>query len=533
MLSKSVERAQKKVEERNFMIRKNVLEYDEVMEYQRDFFYGLRQDILEGQGIKDLIFQYITESVEDKISECLARDYVSTQIGAWAVERLGWAVEIDKLKGKEPDDVIRWLRNEAKAEARQTIDVTLGEYMPYGTDPVDWNLKGLAEWARNRFNVEMKPHLVREMTQDEVMSKLCDAAFAAIDRAELEGVDQFLVKHYGERQVAAWVKRKFDFEVKAEELAELETDEERIDLIVDRAHEKYRLREAQYPVEFVMDMTMAYMRQDPAQAMQNLLDFANQRLQMGWEEKYVRNKMPQQIRAELEEASRRMFSGGGIEEEVQKAQAISGDDKLAEHLRQRYGYEMADDDRGLEGEARDEHIDKLVRDAIRKEVTQFEQYVLIEILDSTWKDHLYAMDQLRETISYRAFSQQDPRIEYKREGARYFENMKQSIRDRVTDIIFKARLQPGAMAQQQQAPPAPRQRQEPQPQPRPEAGQPTPVDGGGLLQGSGTAGGASGIVGAGLEASHATVASDEVVKPEKKPATRRSKNPRPKGKKRK
>jgi preprotein translocase subunit SecA len=40
MLSKSVERAQRKVEERNFQIRKNILEYDEVMEHQRQEFYG-------------------------------------------------------------------------------------------------------------------------------------------------------------------------------------------------------------------------------------------------------------------------------------------------------------------------------------------------------------------------------------------------------------------------------------------------------------------------------------------------------------
>jgi preprotein translocase subunit SecA len=529
MLSKSVERAQKKVEERNFMIRKNVLEYDEVMEYQRDFFYGLRQEILEGRGIKNLIFQYIEEAVEDRIGECLDRDYVSTCIGAWAVERLSWAVEIDKIKGKGPEEVIRWLRNEAKAEARQTIDVTLGEYMPYGTDPVDWNLKGLAEWAKSRFNVEMKPHLVREMTQADVMSKLCDAAFASIEHADLQGVEQFLVKHYGEQQIVDWVERKFEIEVTAEEIAKCESDAERSELIVGRAHEKYRLREAQYPVEFVMDMTMALMRQDPAQAMQSLLDYANNRMMLSWDEKYIRSKMPQQIRAELEEASKRMFSGGGIEEEVAKAVAIDDDQRLARHMSERYGYELTDEDReGLNGEEREAHVEQLVRDTVRKEVTHFEQYVLIEILDQTWKDHLYAMDQLRETISYRAFSQQDPRIEYKREGARYFESMKQAIRDRLTDIIFRARLQPGAMAGPGMAPP-PRPPQG-QPLSREEAGQPTPVDRSGLLAAP-TGGGASGIVGAGIDSAQATVADNAEGAGAQKATG--PKHRRPKGKKRK
>ncbi len=53
MLSKSVGRAQRKVEECNFLIRKNILEYDEVMDHQRHEFYGMRQDVLEGKGEPD------------------------------------------------------------------------------------------------------------------------------------------------------------------------------------------------------------------------------------------------------------------------------------------------------------------------------------------------------------------------------------------------------------------------------------------------------------------------------------------------
>ena len=52
------------------------------------------------------------------------------------------------------------------------------------------------------------------------------------------------------------------------------------------------------------------------------------------------------------------------------------------------------------------------------------------------------MDQLRESIGYRSFSQRDPRIEFKREGANLFDDMLVAIRDKVTDLVFKARLQP-------------------------------------------------------------------------------------------
>ena len=69
---------------------------------------------------------------------------------------------------------------------------------------------------------------------------------------------------------------------------------------------------------------------------------------------------------------------------------------------------------------------------------------MLDTLDTTWKDHLYQMDQLRDSIGFRAFSQQDPRIEYKREGQRQFLAMMESVRDRVTDFIFKARMGPQA-----------------------------------------------------------------------------------------
>ena len=83
-ITKSVERAQRKVEERNYEIRKSLLEYDEVMEYQRNSFYDIRQQVLEGRNIDQIIFDYINDAVLDAIGEYLDPDYVPSQIGVWA-----------------------------------------------------------------------------------------------------------------------------------------------------------------------------------------------------------------------------------------------------------------------------------------------------------------------------------------------------------------------------------------------------------------------------------------------------------------
>ena len=59
MVSRRIEGAQKKVEERNFDIRKNLLEYDEVMDEQRKRVYSFRQSLLDGAPPKEMIFEMI------------------------------------------------------------------------------------------------------------------------------------------------------------------------------------------------------------------------------------------------------------------------------------------------------------------------------------------------------------------------------------------------------------------------------------------------------------------------------------------
>ncbi len=61
MVSRGIERAQKRVEARNFEIRKNLLEYDEVMDTQRKTIYGKRQEVLEGRDLKGLILEMCRE----------------------------------------------------------------------------------------------------------------------------------------------------------------------------------------------------------------------------------------------------------------------------------------------------------------------------------------------------------------------------------------------------------------------------------------------------------------------------------------
>src|SRR5205807_4958949 len=76
MLSKQIEKAQKKVEEQNFLIRKRVLEYDDVMNEQRRVIYAYRDEVLEGQSIGEEARQQVASVIERTIEEYTPGDYV-------------------------------------------------------------------------------------------------------------------------------------------------------------------------------------------------------------------------------------------------------------------------------------------------------------------------------------------------------------------------------------------------------------------------------------------------------------------------
>ena len=95
MLSKQIENAQKKVEEQNFLIRKRVLEYDDVMNQQREVVYKYRDEVLEGRDMKDVAREQIVEVVERLVLEYTPGDYIEE----WDLEGL-WA-QLDGIY--EPD----------------------------------------------------------------------------------------------------------------------------------------------------------------------------------------------------------------------------------------------------------------------------------------------------------------------------------------------------------------------------------------------------------------------------------------------
>jgi len=125
-------------------------------------------------------------------------------------------------------------------------------------------------------------------------------------------------------------------------------------------------------------------------------------------------------------------------------------DGLVDWLRRNFGVGI--DTALLGGKSADAIEEEIVREVLkayekRREVLgeegagRIEQFLLLRAIDTKWKDHLYAMDSLMQGIGLRGYAQRDPLIEYKREAFELFEEMVASVRDEVTELIFKLRLE--------------------------------------------------------------------------------------------
>ena len=87
MLSNAIEKAQKKIESNNFGIRKNLLEYDQVMNEQREIIYEERRRVLDGESMRDSIYHMITEYVENVVDANISPDLESDEWDLNALER--------------------------------------------------------------------------------------------------------------------------------------------------------------------------------------------------------------------------------------------------------------------------------------------------------------------------------------------------------------------------------------------------------------------------------------------------------------
>ncbi len=466
MLTKAITKAQRKVEERNFLVRKNILEYDEVMDHQRHIFYDLRQRVLEGVEIRELIFEYIEKAVADSVYNYLDPIYSASCITEWIRENLIVGIEPDRILGKDREDLHKLIIRDSLEESVEIIRVTIGEYLPDTIDLGDgkvserdetsWDYKGAVDWACSAWDSTLKISEATNMSREEIISLIEEFASNKIQSLDLAPIDQYLVPKHAQAELSNWVTSKFDISCESSDFDDIEP-EEAVDLVMDRAIETYKTREREYPIENMIEMTSVMMQQDPAKAIESFCNRVKVKYDLDWTPNSLPSNNPDDLKKFLLEEANRWDE----ERYVRRAQRMldESDGDIDAWLREHWNFALSEKEKE---QAKEDPLGVAVgkiKQAQRAELAHLERAVLLQIFDSVWKDHLHQMDQARESIGFRSFSQLDPRIEYKREGARLFDEMFEHVQDRVTDLVFKAKMQ--VQPQKQQKPSAsPEQQQQ-------------------------------------------------------------------------
>ncbi|MDD5328164.1 MAG: preprotein translocase subunit SecA [Phycisphaerae bacterium] len=441
-ISKGIEKAQKRVEERNFETRKSLLEYDEVMDYQRKIFYSRRRKILTGKGLKNIIEEMIERSIADNCNSILAGGYPLKCILEWARTNFGVDLKPSDVTGAEAEEIEQLIKEQAKGTTANEISLSMGEYLEDYADQKSWDIAGLCKWAMSAFKVSLSPAKVKQQEPEEIEEQLISAAAEQIDKKDCSPLAEFLKEDFAVRRFAEWAQNKFDMKLNVEEITDLNASQIR-KLIGEKASAKYRQREIEYPVEFAMNMV--YGPQGPnVYAFESLANWVNKKYNAGFSIEQVQNTKPGVLHKQLLELSK-SFNDGQLEQELDEKIAGLSIAELTNWANERFEASLSEDDLGDETQ-RKEKLSESAREFLRAELSDLEKYVLLQIYDSTWKDHLYSMDHLKSSVWMRSFAEKDPKIEYKREGFRMFNEMLASIEDRVTDIIFKVHLEAGARA---------------------------------------------------------------------------------------
>jgi len=391
MVTRRVEAAQKKVEERNFDIRKNLLEYDEVMDEQRKRVYGFRQRILEGADCRELIQEMVDRQITENISSILDKDYASQSYATWASGQLACELSAPDYRGLAAEEAERLAVDEAIRHSEAQIFEAVEENLPPDEDQSEWNWAALASFANTRWKTSINDRDLKRIGRSDVAEFLQQQCRDAIQRVDLSEGARFLTPDFGLRSACGWTEWRFGVRLDAQEVEQAQAsglDVKQFTALVQRkAREVYARREVEYPV--LVGLSHFTRRQQDGSRLldrDGLVAWARERFDPDLDVSLLETNDFDQLKVALLAFSQRQHDAGNDP---------------------------------------------------RDEMKRMERAVLLQILDNAWKDHLLAMDHLRASVGLRGYAQVDPKVEYKREGMRTFDLMWKGIDERVTDIVYR------------------------------------------------------------------------------------------------
>ncbi|MCU0706011.1 MAG: preprotein translocase subunit SecA [Fimbriiglobus sp.] len=450
MLTKQIENAQRKLEEYHFEQRKNLLEYDEVMDFQRKRTYATRQAVLDGQNPRVLILEMIDGQVRDAVGRYTDDKYGPASFATYAGNELNCEFNAADFRGCGPDEATGLALDRASDAAPTVISELIDENLNPDEDPKDWKWQELSRAANARFGVTTDPAGLKKIGRDALSEYLIPLAQQAIQKVDLSGGRRFLEKNYPLESLIDWARQKFTLKIALPEITDKDPGEI-LAIVRGKVQEAYRRKDVEFPVTVGLAMYLPEkMRPDRRPDRDNLFRWATERLGGGAtiSEEVVRTEPRAKVKELLLKASEARLPKADypeieakIEEEFRGTKTADADDakELAGWCAAELKLDVEADK--FAGKTADEakHLILNAFDAkYRPEMHQTERSLLLEQVDGAWKSHLLTMDHLRSSVGLRGYAQEDPKIVYKREGMKLFEDMwAKGVHERVSESVFR------------------------------------------------------------------------------------------------
>lgn len=452
MVTRQVEKAQKRVEERHFESRKNLLEYDEVMDHQRKEVYSYRQDILDGVNCRELMLEMLDEQVGKWAGQFLSREYRWETAASAASSGMGIPVDWHEIKDMSKEQMIEFFKGEGFRQAELLIEEQLNETLPEDEDPRDWGWQTLAHWSNRQFGINTNDRELRKLAKDgmpddeydrdKVFRYLNERAVEAVERTDFSDLDIVLAEDFGCKQLSGWLHHHFGVEMSPDEISKFDDANEAIAQVQQRVRDIYREKEIRFPVRVGMGRYFTRTGSDR----EGLIAWANSRFETNLTEEDFKNKERQQIFDLLMDRSRDFYPASETLLEFEEllnttyspreGEAINTA-PLVNFLKNKFAVNLAGEEDIDDPELGRRLVMQKFDERYRPELGKAERDLLLELLDHSWKEHLYYMDHLRSGIGLVGYAQKDPKVEYKREGMKAFELMWDGMGERATSAIFR------------------------------------------------------------------------------------------------
>ena len=462
LVSRQIQKAQRRVEERHFEQRKNLLEYDEVMDQQRKRVYTFRQNILDGGDCHDIILDMFRKEIEEGVRDVLGLEYGRASCVKWAAQVAGIEIEPADVTEPDPDLIVQLLKDEARNQAEELIRDKIEEDLSEDVeDQREWNWLALSKWANARWGLNTNDRELKKIGRDGMFDYLLERAQEAIEKADFSPVKGFLAEDFGRQSLSSWLLNQYTLTIPPETFLG-RSQEDATSLIFEEVQKLYVRKDIEFPVSVGMSRFLSDQGGGEKYDREGLVRWANGRFQAQLSPDSFRGKSRDEIKQMLVECSSNFSSNGN---------SLA---KVDEYLDQAYGERNGEDTRNspvrrpepiaamvrwahdeLKSDVAVEELLPLPRDETRRKIvhaveTRFrpelreaERSIVLQFLDEAWKQHLYYMDHLRQGIGLVGYAQKDPKVEYKREGMKAFEGMWTAIARQVTGTIFRLEEDPG------------------------------------------------------------------------------------------